>query len=273
MKWLKSKDDTKQSTASVEQQRAEKLAELGGQLWATRQERGLSLDEMVMLTRIPRRLLQAIEEGNLNELPEPIYIQGLIRQFADALGFNGVNFASTFPLGSNRVSLKPKWKITPMGQLRPVHLYVLYIVMIVFSVSSLSQLLSTATTQASSSHSREKSKVEPVSNSNQIQKIQLEEVKSVSDNIVSTSNTKDLSVQIGVTVKEKSWIRVVADGKTVFEDDLPEGTQRIWKAEKQLTVRAGNAGGVMVSVNKEQAKPMGDPGKVEEVIVAAKPRT
>jgi cytoskeletal protein RodZ len=273
MKWLKRKDETHQSTPSVEQQRAEKLAELGGQLWATRQERGLSLDEMVMMTRIPRRLLQAIEEGNLNELPEPIYIQGLIRQFADALGFNGVNFASAFPVGSNRVSLRPAWKITPMGQLRPVHLYLLYILMIVSSVSGLSQLLSTGTTQASYSQGREKSKVQPVSDLNKVQKTQLQEVKSVSDKILSTSNTNDLPVQIGVTVKEKSWIRVVADGKTVFEDDLPEGTQRIWKAEKQLTVRAGNAGGVMVSVNKEQAKPMGDPGKVEEVIVAAKPRT
>jgi cytoskeletal protein RodZ len=273
MKWLNRKDDP-QTKPSVEQQRAEKLAEMGGQLWATRQERGLSLDEMVMLTRIPRRLLQAIEEGNLNELPEPIYIQGLIRQFADALGFNGAEFSSTFPIGSNRVSLRPAWKTPAVGQLRPVHLYLLYIVMIVCSVSGLSQLLSTATIQASYSQttSKEKAKVQPASQANKVPKIQFQEVKSVSDTL-STSNTNDQPVQIGVTLKEKSWIRVVVDGKTVFEDELPEGTQRTWQAQKQLTVRAGNAGGVLVSVNQEQAKPMGDPGKVEEVIVAAKPKT
>ena len=231
MKWLKKKDDTDHSTPSLEEQQAEKLAELGGQLWTTRQERGLSLDDMVMLTKIPRRLLQAIEEGNLNELPQPIYIQGLIRQFADALGFNGVNFASTFPLGSNHISLEPAWKITPMGQLRPYHLYLLYILMIISSVSGLSQLLSTGTTQVSYSQDRENSKVEPVSDLDKVQKIQLQEVKSVSDDIISTSNTDGLPVQIGVTVKEKSWIRVVADGKTVFEDNLTQGTQRIWKAE------------------------------------------
>ncbi len=70
---------------------------MGAQLWASRQEKGLSLEEMVALTKIPRRLLQAIEEGNLDDLPEPIYTQGLIRQFADAMGFNGAEFASTFP--------------------------------------------------------------------------------------------------------------------------------------------------------------------------------
>jgi hypothetical protein len=76
MKWLKTKDN-QQPTLSVEQQRSEKLAQMGAQLWASRQEQGLSLEEMVVMTRIPRRLLQAIEEGNLNDLPEPIYIQGL----------------------------------------------------------------------------------------------------------------------------------------------------------------------------------------------------
>ena len=36
-----------------------------------------------------------------------------------------------------------------------------------------------------------------------------------------------------------------------------KGTHQIWKAEEQLTVKAGNAGGVLVSVNKEEAKQMG----------------
>ena len=97
MKWLKKKED-KQPTLTVEQQQAEKLAQIGAQLWDSRQKKGLSLEEMVILTRIPRRLLQAIEEGNLDDLPEPIYTQGLIRQFADSLGFNGGEFASNFPL-------------------------------------------------------------------------------------------------------------------------------------------------------------------------------
>ena len=80
MKWLKSKDQY-QPKVSLKQQQSEKLAELGGRLWASRQERGLSMEEMVVLTKIPQRLLQAIEQGNLDELPEPVYIQGLIRQF------------------------------------------------------------------------------------------------------------------------------------------------------------------------------------------------
>jgi hypothetical protein len=76
-------------------------------------------------------------------------------------------------------------------------------------------------------------------------------------------------VQIGVTLKEKSWIRVVADGKVQYEGELPQGSQRTWIAQGELTVKAGNAGGVLVSVNKQQAKQLGEPGKVKQVTIAA----
>jgi hypothetical protein len=78
-------------------------------------------------------------------------------------------------------------------------------------------------------------------------------------------------VQVGVTLKSQSWIRVVADGKTEFEGVLPEGTQRTWVADKTLIVRAGNAGGVLVEFNDQTAKQMGAPGEVQEVTFAANP--
>ena len=75
-------------------------------------------------------------------------------------------------------------------------------------------------------------------------------------------------VQVGVTLKESSWIQVIADGKTTFEGTLEEGSKRTWTAQKELTVKAGNAGGVLVSVNQQEAKKMGQPGKVEQLRVA-----
>jgi cytoskeletal protein RodZ len=256
MKWLRRKDKP-ESIPSIEQQRAEILADMGAQLWTVRLEKGLSLDELVVITRIPRRLLQAIEEANLAELPEPVYTQGLIRQFADGLGLNGAEFSSTFPLGMNRVSLIPPWK-PAVGQLRPIHLYVLYIFLIFCSVSGLSGLLNTTTLQAKSIDNQ---KAQP--QRTQKQEAQLQ--------VFSASNSinENGQVQIGVTLKEKSWIRVVADGKVQYEGELPQGTQRSWTAQGQLTVKAGNAGGVIMSVNKQQAKQLGEPGKVKEVTIAA----
>jgi hypothetical protein len=76
-------------------------------------------------------------------------------------------------------------------------------------------------------------------------------------------------VVVELKVKEDCWVRVVADGKTTFEGVLPRGTHRVWQADRSLTVRAGNAGGVYVAVNNANAKQLGLPGKVEEVTYTA----
>ncbi|MDB9302954.1 helix-turn-helix domain-containing protein [Nodularia spumigena] len=278
MKWLKSKHK-KQPKLSLKQQQSQKLAELGALLSASRQERGSSLEEMVILTKIPLRLLQAIEEGKLDDLPEPVYIQGLIRQFADALGFNGVEFAKSFPLGYQPVSLPPNAKnksVPPplrpqrhysIGLLRPFHLYLLYIFVIVCSVSSLSQLLNNTALSDSNQQPGQKTALNP--DSNQLNSPLSGKLQPVSD----TSNTTNSSesVHIGVTLKASSWIRIVADGKTEFEGVLPKGTQRTWKAQQELTVKTNNAGSVLMSVNQQEAQRMGEPGKVREIKIGAKP--
>ncbi|MBG1242706.1 helix-turn-helix domain-containing protein [Nostoc sp. NZL] len=270
MKWLRKKNNH-QPSLSLEQQRAEKLAEMGAQLWALRQEQGLSLEQVVVLTRIPRRLLQAIEEGNLNDLPEPVYIQGLIRQFADALGLNGVEFSGTFPISSAQVNPQGRGNNSPLDQLRPIHLYFLYIFLIVCSVNGLSQLLNNAVLQASNSQNQPYLKQKSIVKPELAQLKESVEVQPVSNTLSAVQQGK--AVQIGVTLKASSWIRIVADGKTEFEGILPEGTHRIWKAQEQLTVKTDNAGGVLMSVNQEKAKEMGEPGKEEEVrIAAAKPK-
>ncbi|MEA5620241.1 RodZ domain-containing protein [Cronbergia sp. UHCC 0137] len=256
MKWLRRKDE-KPTKPSIKEEQSEHLAQLGAKLGALRQEKGLSLDELVALTRIPRRLLQAIEEGNLEELPEPIYIQGLIRQFAEVLGMNGIEFASTFPIGSQLINVQQHWQPKPVEQLRPGHLYILYIFLIIFSVNSLSQVLNKATLQANNSP-----------NPARLAPIQIQGNNSLLIQPVSSNRDKQ-AVQIGVTLKSSSWIRVVADGKTEFEGVLPQGSRRTWKATQQLTVKTDNAGGVLMSVNQQKAKEMGEPGKVEEVKIAA----
>jgi cytoskeletal protein RodZ len=270
MKWFPGKNKKQDKPVTEAQQRTqqtEKLTELGTQLNLWRHQQGLSLDELVILTRIPRRILQAIEEGNLTDLPEPIYIQSLIKQFAEALGVNGVEFASNFPIGSQKVVFpQSSWKLRSLVQLRPIHLYLLYIFLILFSVNSLSQMLNKAALQANNNPAT--SRRVSVLPEEQVTPPDGMRLRPVSDSL--SNNTP--AVQIGVTLKSSSWIRVVVDGKTDFEGVLPEGTYRSWKAQDQLTVKTNNAGGVLMSVNQQAPKQMGEPGKVEEVSIAARPK-
>ncbi len=262
MKWFRRKEEEKVTpTTSIEEQRAKTLAQMGAQLSATRQQYGFSIEEVVTYTKIPRRLVKGIEEANLDDLPEPVYIQGLIRQYADALGYNGTEFASTFPIGKSRVVLKPVWKHPSFIKLRPAHLYLLYVFLIVGSVNGFSNWLNGATIIANQTPTQQK---QDKSASNSIP------IPSQPESVIQTNSfsQKKKEVKVGVTLKEESWIQVIADGRTTFEGTLEEGSKRTWTAQKELTVKAGNAGGVLVSVNQEEAKKMGESGKVEQLRVA-----
>lgn len=270
MKWLKKQEkQTQHSNISLEEQRANKLTEMGDQLRTCREERGLSLDEVVAMTKISRRLLQAIEQANIAELPEPIYTQGLIREFANVLGFNGAEFASTYPLGSSKITINSPWIVRPIGQLSSVHLYIIYIFLILFSVSGLSSFLNNASLSAASN-----SLSNPQLGPENLTQSTIDSPKDSSSKIANVKNNQPSKqqVEIGITLKEESWIRVVADGKVKYEGKLAKGIKRNWKANKELTVRAGNAGGVLVSVNQQVAKKMGKSGAVKEVKVATSAR-
>lgn len=85
-----------QSNLEILQQR--RLEEIGRYLYQIREERSVSLDLIVNQTKIQRHQLRNIELGNMDHLPPAIYVQGFIKLYANALGFNGREIASTFPI-------------------------------------------------------------------------------------------------------------------------------------------------------------------------------
>jgi hypothetical protein len=79
------------------------------------------------------------------------------------------------------------------------------------------------------------------------------------------SPPKPKQVMVDITVQDQCWVRVIIDGKTEFEGVLKKGEQRKWTAEEKLTIRAGNAGGLLVGFNEEKAKTLGKLGQVAEI--------
>lgn len=262
----------KENKFHFRQEQVEKLEELGSRLRQFRTEQSIPLEEVAARTRIQARLLNAIEEGKLDQLPEPVYIKGFIKRFAEALGLNGAEFASTFPTGSSMTFIKPVWRHLPATQLRPVHLYLVYVLLVIGAVNGLSFLVRRSAIQVAYDDYPQRSQELPGPNRSQEMNLQPKSATNkVTEVMKRSQNGKP--VQVGVTLKAKSWIRVVADGRLEFEGVLPEGTQRTWAAEQKLSVRAGNAGGVLVEFNNETAKEMGAPNEVQEVTFAATPKS
>ncbi|NMD69546.1 helix-turn-helix domain-containing protein [Bacillus sp. DNRA2] len=64
------------------------MNELGSRLKQAREEKGLSLDDLQTLTKIQKRYLQGIEEGNYSMMPGKFYVRAFIKQYAEAVGID-----------------------------------------------------------------------------------------------------------------------------------------------------------------------------------------
>jgi cytoskeletal protein RodZ len=64
------------------------LTELGSRLKEAREVKGISLDELQSITKIQKRYLIGIEEGNYSIMPGKFYIRAFIKQYAEAVDLN-----------------------------------------------------------------------------------------------------------------------------------------------------------------------------------------
>lgn len=279
--------NNRKTLVGLDSEQTQRLAEIGDQLRQTRQQHSLSLDMVATYTRIRSHLLQALEEGSIDNLPEPVYTQGLIRRYGDALGLNGEELANFFLPEPPQETVQSKISVLAVPQLRPTHLYLTYILLIICAINGVSYLnkssnlatVSGGNLTAPSPQAPNNPLREAVVNAQTQAQSRLVSSPSSSNSVVTTVEkpqtpqsskpTEEKEMQVEIVVKDESWVLIEVDGKTEFEGVLSGGTERSWKAKEKLVVVAGNAGGVLVTVNNGQAKRLGEPGTVEEVVFEA----
>lgn len=258
-----------EQTLQLVNEQAELLTEIGAYLQNLRQRQDISLEEVASTTLIPVRTLAAIEAGDLHRLPEPVYVQGFIKRYADAIGVDGTEFANAFPTDIRTRPTKRTWRGNIEAQLRPVHLYWVYTLLVIGSISGLSYLLNRSAGQQPrfATNAQVENRLDapapadfygPPTPDQASQPVTPRVAKVVSP-------TTDKPVRVSLTVKgQQSWLRITVDGKTEFEGMMQQGSQRTWSGNEAVTVRAGDAGAVEVSYNESQPQPLGTPGDVEE---------
>ncbi|MEM1367896.1 MAG: RodZ domain-containing protein [Cyanobacteria bacterium P01_H01_bin.15] len=229
------------------------LTELGAQLREARVAQALTLDTIAQRTAIQRRLLQAIEVGDLEALPEPVYVRSLLTQYAQALHLESSEYAERFfpptPASKNR-----SW--APLSGLQPRawHLYILYVLLLVFSIRGLSNWLTQQRPQIVI--------MKPSAEEN------IPSLSSINSKVLDPSELNS-PVTVVVDIQSSSWLQVETDDAIAFEGTVAKGTQKTWKARQKITVRAEDAGAVFVTVNNQARQRFGQSGKPKQMTYAA----
>ncbi|MFD1708415.1 helix-turn-helix domain-containing protein [Siminovitchia sediminis] len=62
------------------------MSELGARLKTAREEKGISLDQLQSMTKIQKKYLIGIENGDYSKIPGKFYVRAFIKQYAEAVG-------------------------------------------------------------------------------------------------------------------------------------------------------------------------------------------
>ena len=280
----------------------EQLREIGGYLRQLRLEQGRDLDHIANQIFIRAVLLQAIEEGQADLLPEPVFVQGFIRRYAEALGIDGKALSQEFtvapiellsdseeieagtensikespaappPVASASLTPAPAGpSFTPIdiSDAGPAEntrnpfsltlaaslgLIVLVAGLIIWGLQGRRSPTVTADNAPveAGGLSQEAASVDPTTNSAPASEAPLPAVDEP------PSIELDAPVVAKVTVSDRSWMRVVADGGVVFEGILETGSEETWIAQGSLTIRVGNSAGVSLTFNGNEPITLGD---------------
>jgi cytoskeletal protein RodZ len=281
----------------------EKLQAISTQLRQAREKQGMTLEQLAAKTYISMGALRALDAGQVDLLPEPVFIQGFIRRYGDTVHLDGTALAQTFPLEiapppppeDSESTLDTKSSIAEKAENRSrliglaggaaLAIAVLLLGSMALlnrpktvvpnsqteppapkstapkSTAPKSAALKASSTQAQNQAAKPAASPKPATAQPPKKSTQPVAVPAQR----STSPSSAVPIEAALNVTQESWVQVIVDGKTAFEGTLPQGTKRTWTAKKELTLLAGNAGGVVVAVNRNSAKPLGEVGEVKEV--------
>lgn len=129
--------------AQAIQKREACLRQVGQELRQAREALSLSLTQLHRQTLIPLSHLRALETGEIDQLPEDVYLRGFVCRLGNALGLNGTAMAASIPAPDPLQHLVPTWSKAELDSnfyLNSVHLYLGYAAILAGSLGGIAWL-------------------------------------------------------------------------------------------------------------------------------------
>jgi cytoskeletal protein RodZ len=258
------------------------LAGIGGKLREERVRKGLSLEVISTQTRITTKFLHAIESEKDELLPGTVFTRNFVRQYASALGMDPEPLLTRLPRVDVESAPLPEPPANPTKR-------VPWDPRITAAISATLWLIAatSASVAAYVYYSRPKPVIaarqtvpavaatpalKPVVSPDPLPappESEMESVPPAQAAPVTSAPGDDHPVQVVLTAREASWVKILVDGRLGFSGLLNARETRSVAADKLVLVTAGNAGGVDISLNGKLLDPLGPSGQVRTVNLTA----
>lgn len=258
------------------------LEKIGQKLKQARETQGMSVRNIYERTKIPLNHLNAIETGAIDDLPEPVYVAGFIRRYADFVGLDGQSLSDEYRhyadelagIKGNNKNEVPVY-VTPqyIGKARldkapptfkTIYFNILWIVIIIGLISwlSMNQINNQLNQQDPSlqslrdvagKYNQQNTAGQQTTNPQQIDPTGQNQIPPQTD------------AKIGLSATQHVWLEVKAlsSGQDLFTGYLEPGDKRDFQDSQGLRVRAGNGGSLSIDY-LGKIETFGQPGKVTE---------
>lgn len=256
------------------------MESLGPKLRQARLRCGLTLEQVSAETRIPVRILHAIEDDDTEQIGSRFFYGSFARQFAHYLGLaqDEVNAAINFATAELPAPLVPGESGTPMppglAPLRPRRTKKMRWMLSVGSFAAMLSLCSGLYSVWQSSrdgvprsvlHVFEGSTVKRTPGTESaVQRNRDSEPKH--DSVRPAPVPTGTGLRLEVSALEKSWLSVSADGRQVYSGILQTSETKELEGQQTARVRTGNAGGIQVVFNGKPIGPLGPKGQVRTAV-------
>lgn len=236
--------------------------DVGTRLRQARESRGLSREALLRATRIPPAALAAIEANDIRHLPPYPYNKGFIEAYAREVDLDPHTTAHEFldqfdPLPSPPPPEHPRVPAEVIIEGRPRRLawLVLPIIAIVWFM-----LAGRGSNPDAARIDREgPTPPEPVA-----------AVKDESPPVGPRADARPAggsaehagAISVVLSTTGAAWVEARADGQRVLYELLDSGVERRLSAERDMTMRIGDAGAVSLTFNGRQVGVLGDRGQI-----------
>jgi cytoskeletal protein RodZ len=273
------------------------MASIGQKLRQERERLGIPVADIARETRISARYLEAIETEDTRTLPQDFFYRSFVRQYAEYLGISADEITVSLrremiepePLPTvTQLSAQPASKSQVVPSLLPVQSepistgpstaaifeeartskawLALAALLLIGSVSYLATRRSatdSANVTPAEQAQAQTPAVVPASSSGNGAPTTTE---MASGTVVQATNLGSGRLQIVISAREQTWIKLVADGKNIYMGLIEPGQSQAIQNASNAELLTGNAGGIEVKQNGKSLPGLGSSGEVRTVV-------